>query len=73
MDLEYESDGEKCYEPISLKHKCTYFSISCAETITSPEISKYELNYVSSHKGPSLVATFSSSGKQKTIPLLSLF
>ena len=47
---------------VLLLHKS--LPLSPIETITSPEISKYELNYVSSHKGPSLVATFSSNGNK---------
>lgn len=39
-----------------------FISLS-SEVLTTPEVSKYELNYVTSHKGPSLVAAFSRSGE----------
>ena len=34
-----------------------------AEKVVSPEVNRYEVTYVTSHKGPSLTATFSSDGK----------
>jgi fructoselysine-6-P-deglycase FrlB-like protein len=55
--------GDSYLSLFSLKINIAVFVVSSSEVLTTPEVSKYELNYVTSHKGPSLVAAFSRSGK----------
>lgn len=37
--------------------------LSLIEKIMAPEVSQHEITYVTNHKGPSLVAAFSSDGE----------
>ena len=41
---------------------------SPSEKIVAPEICKHEVTYVTSHKGPSLVAAFSNDGQSLLCP-----
>ena len=70
MDLEFEGDGKVLFRSkwwwwcllVSLLGTYDQRVFVFTEKVTSPEVSQHEVTYVSSHKGPSLVATFSNDG-----------